>query len=969
MKDKDKPKTKSSAVKRKAKDVDFQYTCEWMDCSHKEDSMNLFNHHVSQHRLAYFQQIVRDSGADSATGDFSFYCHWRDCGAQVEGKLAEFSRHLFYHTFHQYLKFLGQHIQEVEALEPCCLDSSSRNLIPELPERLLCRWDDCTMEYENPYIFYSHVSHHCEDFPKGNNPKVVIRCKWEGCQANAKSWFKMKEHLRSHTQAKVVACPTCGSLFANNTKFVDHLQRQRLVVNGKKFECSHCGSQFGSERILRDHIRHHVNHYKCPLCDMTCPSPSALRDHVRYRHSNQREFSCTLCDYKAKVAGDLRKHQQTHDRKNFVVCQYEDCGATFSQREYLLQHYTDEHQPTSGLGPYQCHICNRKFTRGTLLTDHLQADHNYKWPSGHRRFRYKQHEDGVRRLQTIRYESIEVSQEVLGHKLSPHPAVGGSNSGDGDGGGGARNTDTGSNNNDGTSDAEAGTSQLLIAAPSPCTSVDDDNINDLDYDDNDVSSSRSVSVSVAGCGEPPKKGGRGAKSAGLSKDNHGKARAGTSGRQRKDHDLAEVEESQGNVRGNPKKSRKSPRKSSSPQKSASNLPASSFTMPLLSPLKLPPARKSSSSRKSSSPQKAKDSQKRKRGSGEGGKGKASKSRKIVDPDTDDATSASSTKAEHSVASSSFFLPSFLSAAANLGFAGAETLSQASTSSSVSELSSIRTGKRIMSEDFHPDVTTSSLMSISSYGGSLKSPVESETLYTSDYEQTTSDISSDVSFPPLLEASGRINAHHVSSVRAVSVTTASPTLTSPSQEALSNSLSASSASQLHKDVSSSDNIVRLRSEFRSPTKVHTGSNFGPLSFSPEKLGFTVTDASGLEWNSSPVKVETGNVSEQGMDVVWKTPHAVDLSTSVPNCSTVEVGVSAEWTQLKEEHQSETQINWSTVHDDGMLVREMGGGETVELGGGETAEVSGDNQMYNLEMLGAVALGTRLATRKRKKSETS
>ena len=38
-------------------------------------------------------------------------------------------------------------------------------------------------------------------------------------------------------------------------------------------------------------------------------------------------------------------------------------------------------------GLYACHLCEKKFTRGHSLTTHLHGDHNYKWPSGHKRFR------------------------------------------------------------------------------------------------------------------------------------------------------------------------------------------------------------------------------------------------------------------------------------------------------------------------------------------------------------------------------------------------------------------------------------------------------------------------------------------------------------------------------------------------------------------------------------------------------
>lgn len=88
--------------------------------------------------------------------------------------------------------------------------------------------------------------------------------------------------MRSHTQERLVACPTCGSMFASNTKFFDHLHRQADPVGKKDFffcvlvllvlleknhfcarihteslVCEHCGKAFSRERLLRDHVRQH----------------------------------------------------------------------------------------------------------------------------------------------------------------------------------------------------------------------------------------------------------------------------------------------------------------------------------------------------------------------------------------------------------------------------------------------------------------------------------------------------------------------------------------------------------------------------------------------------------------------------------------------------------------------------------------------------------------------------------------
>ncbi|GFR77401.1 histone H4 transcription factor [Elysia marginata] len=205
-----------------------------------------------------------------------------------------------------------------------------------------------------------------------------------------------------------------------------------------------------------------LNHYKCPLCDMTCPSPSGVRDHVRYRHSEERSYHCSHCDYKAKTAADLRNHLLTctqsgetngaQARKAKTLPLEENSNEATSEDEDEEQEEEEEEEEASsklnqnikkqiqlaekengtrhhkirhthlgerrgGDPPFQCHLCQKYYKRGSVLTLHLKEVHSYTWPSGHRRFRYKLHEDGFWRLQTVRLESVEVSEQLLGKKI------------------------------------------------------------------------------------------------------------------------------------------------------------------------------------------------------------------------------------------------------------------------------------------------------------------------------------------------------------------------------------------------------------------------------------------------------------------------------------------------------------------------------------------------------------------------
>ena len=210
-----------------------------------------------------------------------------------------------------------------------------------------------------------------------------------------------------------MACPNCGGLFASRSKFLDHCQRQ---LRGKGLKCSYCQKTFPTERLLRDHMRGHINTLQCPFCTMTCPSATAMNKHITYRHSDERQFVCPFsepeteeeaCQYTAKTQQDLTKHlRNVHYGENFFSCD-QGCGKTFRSRTGLKHHVEKVHE---NVGPkYCCHLCKKRFRRGNYLTAHLSSIHDYKWPPGHKKFHYAMDENGLYHVQTMRFENLELA--------------------------------------------------------------------------------------------------------------------------------------------------------------------------------------------------------------------------------------------------------------------------------------------------------------------------------------------------------------------------------------------------------------------------------------------------------------------------------------------------------------------------------------------------------------------------------
>ncbi|XP_061684190.1 histone H4 transcription factor isoform X1 [Syngnathoides biaculeatus] len=422
----------------------FEVACEWASCNYRGRGMEELSDHMSEHLRDYL-------GDKDALEDLDEYaCLWKGCEFISMGSSVELEAHAYFHNYHGKLKFVGSQLLQSHPDLPACNQAAhNNNLLPEGSDRHQCQWESCDSTFTNPEWFYRHVDNHVESAEQQqlSCQQQALHCRWSSCDAFFKIRYRLREHMRSHTQERLVACPTCGSMFSSNTKLFDHLHRQARPVDS--LVCEHCGKAFSSERLLRDHVRQHgeggvhranlktdvqtaankylntflsariltlksesLNQVKCPFCDMTCTTLAALKIHIRFRHCDERPFPCDFCEKSFKNQRDLQKHTDVHNEGSVFHCSVEGCEYSCQTFQTMNHHFKRVHE-VGGMSKYKCHLCDKVFSWCYTLTLHLRKKHELKWPSGHSRFRYRKDVDGFLKLNMVRVETEEVTKEIM----------------------------------------------------------------------------------------------------------------------------------------------------------------------------------------------------------------------------------------------------------------------------------------------------------------------------------------------------------------------------------------------------------------------------------------------------------------------------------------------------------------------------------------------------------------------------
>lgn len=127
-------------------------------------------------------------------------------------------------------------------------------------------------------------------FPSG--VKKTFQC--ELCSYTCPRRSNLDRHMKSHTDERPHKCHLCGRAFRTVTLLRNHLNTHTGTPDSPQSrQLQHNGFFVCNWHFVDPGTRPH----KCTDCDMAFVTSGELVRHRRYKHTHEKPFKCSMCDY------------------------------------------------------------------------------------------------------------------------------------------------------------------------------------------------------------------------------------------------------------------------------------------------------------------------------------------------------------------------------------------------------------------------------------------------------------------------------------------------------------------------------------------------------------------------------------------------------------------------------------------------------------------------------------------------